>query len=55
MFTFLRMPITEVLIYVRHSLLPSRVIAELVVAYVKVGSVNRATRLLREAKALCII
>ena len=53
--TFLRMPIAEVLIHVRHSLLPSRVVRELVGVYVKVGQPNRGVRLLREALALGIL
>ena len=44
-----RMPVTEVLIHVRGSLLISRVIREIVGRYVKSGRVDRAFRLLREA------
>jgi len=55
MVTLLRMPVTEVLIYVRHSLLPNRVIRELVGAYVKSGHPERGVRILREAIALGIL
>lgn len=50
MFALLRMPVCEVLAQIEIGKFSSRVIPLMVVAYVKVGRVDRATRLLREAR-----
>lgn len=50
MFALLRMPITQILVEVEIGKFSSRIIQRMVVAYVKVGRVDRATRMLREAR-----
>ena len=51
MVTLLRMPVTEILVQIEIGEFSSRVIQEMVVLYVKVGRVDRAIRMLREARA----
>jgi hypothetical protein len=44
------MPITQILVEVEIGKFSPRIIQEMVVVYVKVGRVDRATRMLREAR-----
>ena len=50
MFTLLRMPVCELLVQIELGQFSVQTIQEMVVVYVKVGRIDRATRLLREAR-----
>ena len=51
MYTLLRMPVCELLVQIELRRLPLSAIPLMVRVYVRVGRVDRAVRLLREARA----